>query len=141
MKLSWFFSRHLSKFCLGLFLVLIISFGIPLTRSTSVFAQPNSNIERFNRAETLNLRRQIRQLDGNIRRLNQNNSRSRLNFSNPSFPPRETFGNPPIVNGQPVGRSDPLFERLATLLIELKEDVRNIDQRLVEIEQKVDLQK
>ena len=40
-----------------------------------------------------------------------------------------------MVNGQAIGNSDPLYERFATLLIELKEDVRNIDQRLTKIEQ------
>ena len=137
MKLSFLFSRSPSKFCLSVFLALIVSLGIHLTRPASVSAQSQSSTDRFNRSETLNLRRQIRQLDGNIRRLNETNSRSRFNLSVPRAP----IGNPPIVNGQPVGRSDPLFERLATLLIELKEDVRNLDQRLTEIEQKVDLQK
>lgn len=49
---------------------------------------------------------------------------------------RPTVVNPPIVNDRPVGKSDPMYERLATLLIELKEDVRNIDERLTQIEQK-----
>ncbi len=30
-----------------------------------------------------------------------------------------------IVNGEVVGESDPLFQRLATLVIELKEDLKN----------------
>ena len=51
---------------------------------------------------------------------------------------RPTVVNPPIVNGQAVGKSDPMYERLATLLVELKEDVKNINQRLTQIEQQVE---
>jgi hypothetical protein len=33
-----------------------------------------------------------------------------------------------------VGRSDPLFERLATLVIELKEDFKKLEQRVQVLE-------
>ena len=136
MKLSLFRSQLIIKFCLGLFLFIVFSLGVHLTENSSVLAQ--SRTDTFNRAETLNLKRQIRQLEGEIRRLNQSNNRS--NSFTPSRIPRSTFNNPPIVNNQPIGRSDPMFERLATLLIELKEDVQNLDKRMTEIEQKVNLQ-
>jgi hypothetical protein len=45
-----------------------------------------------------------------------------------------TTVNPPVVNGEAIGTSDPLYQRLATLVIELKEDVKSIDRRLSKIE-------
>ena len=133
MKLSLFCSQLRVRLFLSIFLFLIVSMGINWKHTRYVLAQDRT--ETFNRAETLNLKRQIRQLEGEIRRLNQSNMRS--NSLTPSPTPRSTFSNPPIVNNQPVGRSDPMFERLATLLIELKEDVQNLDKRMTAIEQKL----
>ena len=133
MKLSLFRSQTITKLCFSLVLALIASLGIHWNQDSSVLAQ--NRTDTFNRAETLNLKRQIRQLEGEIRRLNRANTRS--NSSIPDRIPRSTFSNPPVVNNQPVGRSDPMFERLATLLIELKEDVRNLDKRMTAIEQKL----
>ena len=133
MKLPWFRSRTMTKLCFSILLVLIASLGIHWNQNSSVLAQ--SRTDTFNRAETLNLKRQIRQLEGEIRRLNRANTRS--NSVIPDRVPRSTFNNPPVVNNQPVGHSDPMFERLATLLIELKEDVRNLDKRMTAIEQKL----
>jgi hypothetical protein len=39
-----------------------------------------------------------------------------------------------IVEGEVVGRSDPLFERLATLVIELKEDFQKLERRVQVLE-------
>lgn len=86
-------------------------------------------------AELSSLRTRINRLEGEVARLRQSR-RSNLPDSSKSQPaPR--LGNPPVVDGEAIGPSDPLYERLATLLIELKEDVRNIDRRLAEVEQKV----
>ena len=133
MKLSWFRSQPKVKLFLSILLFLIVSLGINWSHTNHVLAQDNTST--YNRAETLNLKRQIRQLEGEIRRLNQLNMRS--NSLTPSRIPRSNISNPPIVNNRPVGRSDPMFERLATLLIELKEDVQNLDKRMTEIEQKL----
>ena len=70
----------------------------------------------------------------NSRSLKPNNNR--VKQPNPSLRLNNSGGNPPVVNGQAIGRSDPLYERLATLLIELKEDVKNLDRRLVDLENK-----
>lgn len=129
MKLSLFRSQPIIKLSLGIFLVLLFSLGIHKNQTNQVLAQDVNAT--FNRAETLNLKRQIRQLEGEIRRLNRNNMRS--NSLTPSPIPRN-----PSTNYRSVGRSDPMFERLATLLIELKEDVHNLDKRITAIEQKID---
>ncbi|MGK7934195.1 MAG: hypothetical protein AB4206_00060 [Xenococcaceae cyanobacterium] len=131
MKLSWFRSQFMLKVCLSLLLVLLVSLGIQGNKSNYVWAQ--SSTDTFNRAETLNLKREIRQLEAEIRRLNQLNRRS--NSLTPT--PRSNLNNTPMVNNQPVGSSDPMFQRLANLLIELKEDVKKLDERMTKIEQQV----
>lgn len=129
MKLSLLRSQPIIKLGLGIFLVLIVSSGIHKNQTNQVLAQDVNAT--FNRAETLNLKRQIRQLEGEIRRLNRNNMRSQ------SLTPSPVPQNP-STNYRSVGRSDPMFERLATLLIELKEDVQNLDKRITAIEEKID---
>lgn len=130
MKLSWFRSQFIIKFCLSLFLLLLVGLGIQGNHANPVLAQ--SSIDTYNRGETLRLQREIRQLEGEIRRLNKLNMRS--NSLTPA--PRSTVDNPPGLN-QSIVSSDPMFQRLATLLIELKEDVRNLGERMTVIEQKV----
>ena len=101
-------------------------------------AQSNLNLN----SDIISLRARISRLEQEVNRLQSNSStlppsrtnKLQLPTSNPE-PSRPTVVNPPIVNGRAIGKSDPLYERLATLLIELKEDVRNLDRRLAEIEQ------
>ncbi len=85
--------------------------------------------------DLLNLRNRVNRLEGEVRSFNQPNYLRKTTTPNPTQSPNN-LGNPPMINGQAIGRSDPLFERLATLLIELKEDVRNIDKRLTSLEKK-----
>ena len=90
----------------------------------------------------LNLKSDIISLRARIGRLEQEVNRLRGSLGKPNQPLRtdrpssapSTTVNPPVVNGEAIGTSDPLYQRLATLVIELKEDVRSIDQRLSEIE-------
>lgn len=125
MKISWFRSQFIIKFCLTVLFILLVSLGIQGKQSNLVLAQ--SSTDTFNRGETLKLQRQIQQLEGEIRRLNRENMRS--NTLTPT--PQSTVENPPLKS------SDPMFDRLATLLIELKDDVRNLDERMTKIEQQV----
>ncbi len=123
MKLSWFRSRSVIRFCLSLLFVLLVSMFIQGDRA--ILAQ--SSIDTFNRGETLKLQRQIRQLEAEIRRLNRENMRSApLNAV-----PRST------VDNQPVEDIDPMFKRLATLVIEIKEDINSLEQRMTALEEKV----
>ena len=86
--------------------------------------------------DLLNLRNRVNRLEGEVRSFNQPNYLKKPTTPNQTELPN-SVGNPPVIDGQVIGRSDPLFERLATLLIELKEDVRNIEKRLTALEKKV----
>ncbi len=109
-------------------LISLIYLGLPTIVGQPVWAQSN-----------LNLNSDIISLKARISRLEQEVSRLRgFNFNSPprpTSPVPNVVENPPVVDGQAIGSTDPLYKRLATLLIELKEDVRNIDQRLSKIEQ------
>ena len=116
-----------------LYLAPQVAIGHPL------LAQSNLNLN----SDIISLRARISRLEQEVNSLRRNNSftpspsrtaKPQQPTSNPA-PSRPTIVNPPIVNGRAIGKSDPLYERLATLLIELKEDVRNLDRRLTEIEQ------
>lgn len=88
-------------------------------------------------AEISSLRTRINRLEGQVNRLSQS-SPTQLPRPNKTQPySSNRSGNPPIVDGEAIGPSDPLYQRLATLLIELKEDVRNIDSRLARVERQV----
>ncbi|MGF1589922.1 MAG: hypothetical protein ACFCU7_11880 [Pleurocapsa sp.] len=123
------------QICLSCLLISLIYLGLPTLVSQPVLAQSNLNLN----SDIISLKARISRLEQQV-----NNLRS-SNFNRPSrpsktkqptaTPPIPNVGNPPVVDGQAIGNTDPLYKRLATLLIELKEDVRNIDQRLTQIEQ------
>lgn len=114
-------------------IVISLSFILIIVNNKSVASQSITGIN----AEISRLRSRINRVESEVRNLRQSGSA-------PSLPanksPRESvadnFNNPPVINNQAIGRSDPLFERLATLLIELKEDVRDIESRLVTLEER-----
>jgi hypothetical protein len=125
-----------TKFIFSCLLILTIFIGINLSHYQTVLAQSSTEF----RAEISSLRTRISRLENEVRRLSQITSRSTPQPSRnltEKTPLSSNFGNPPIINGQPVGRSDPMFKRLATLLIELKEDVKNLDKRLTKVEQQL----
>jgi hypothetical protein len=121
--------------CLG-FLLISLSYFLPMINQP-LLAQSD-----------LSLKSELSSLESRINRLEQEvnslgNTRTSINSGSQSFEPSPPKSNqvfsPPnygtiVVDGKVVGRSDPLYSRLATLLIELKEEVRNIDQRLTAIE-------
>ena len=111
-------------------LTILISLMIISTTNIPVASQSTTRIN----AEISSLRSRVNRLESEIRRL----SRSSSNLSSPR--PTTTPGNNPpatTIDGNLVGRSDPLFERFATLLIELKEDVRDLNKRLTEVENQI----
>ena len=89
-------------------------------------------------AEISSLRTRINRLESEVRNIRASGSAPGLPYE---LPEREAIDreieNPPVVNDRPIGKSDPLFERLATLIIELKEDVNSIENRLDALEGKV----
>lgn len=89
-------------------------------------------------SEISSLRSRINRLESEVRNIRASNTAPGLPSN---LPEREAIDreieNPPLVNDRPVGKSDPLFERLATLIIELKEDVNNIENRLNALEKRI----
>lgn len=90
----------------------------------SVFAQSDTAV----RSELTNLSNRVSRLESQIGRLGSSSPRS----TTPS--PRQPSSPPRVVNGQVIGESDPMFERLATLVIEIREDVRKLDKRMKVLE-------
>jgi hypothetical protein len=74
------------------------------------------------RSELVSLRNRVTRLENEIRGLSPRRE------STPRVPPRRSGTG--TVNGETVGQSDPLFERLSILVIELKEEVKDLDRRL-----------
>ena len=135
--MNQFFKRRAFALKVGLSCLLVgilISFQI---NSNSVSAQSP-----FINSEINSLKARITRLEQEVNRLRNPNFNIRPRASQPpktdplppATPPQN---NPPVVDGQGIGPSNPFYERLATLLIELKEDVRNIEQRLEQVESQV----
>ncbi len=123
----------MKKSLVSLLIVVLLSIILVLGNNSLVKAQSISTLN----AEIIGLRSKVNRLESEVRNLRRSIGR---NSSTPNIPQREvpssTINNPPAINNTAVGRSDPLFQRLATLVIELKEDVRNLNQRLDAIEAK-----
>ena len=129
--------NFIKRFIKRIFLVSILAIAIFsfITINSPSSAQANLNL----RSDIISLNSRISRLEQEVNRL-----RSYGRGLNPAPPranqpvrqpiPNPTIINPPVVNGEPIGRSDPLYERFATLLIELKEDVKSIDRRLSKLE-------
>ena len=121
----------MSKSFFHLLLIVLLSITLIVTNYPIVQAQSITGLN----ADISSLRSRINRLESEVRSLSRSTSSNR-NVRN--IPQREypssTINNPPAINNTVVGRSDPLFQRLATLVIELKEDVRDLDQRLTAIE-------
>ncbi len=121
----------MSKLLFNLLLIVLLSLTLVVSSNPLVKAQSITGI----RSEITTLRARVNRLESEVRNLSRSNTSNRTapNISQRELP-SSTINNPPIINNRAVGRSDPLFERLATLVIELKEDVRDLDQRLTAIE-------
>jgi hypothetical protein len=108
--------RKLSLMLLTLIIILLFIQIYPISASDDNFRSDiNSLNARVSRLETaiLDLRQQ------------QSNSHIR----EPSI-----RISPPIIEGEPIGRSDPLFERLSILVIELKGRVMNLEKRMTQLQ-------
>lgn len=101
------------RICLGIFLLLLWANRVSAQSDTAV------------RSELTSLRSRVSRLEAEVRRLSGVTTRPV-----PSSPA------PRIVEGEALGPSDPMFERLATLAIELKEDVRELQKRVTALEKK-----
>lgn len=118
-----------------LFRTCLICFSLGIVYLTQVDSPGSAQSDLNLKSDIISLRARIGRLEQEVNRLrgSQSKPNPRLRTDQPSFVP-STPVNPPVVNGEAIGTSDPFYQRLATLVIELKEDVRNIDQRLNKIE-------
>lgn len=125
-KLLALVKKYLTVIFLIICLILILN--------KPVFSQSITGIN----AEVSSLRTRISRLEAEVRNLQRTNFNSAPGIPK-TIPETENntnpTNNPPTINNRAVGRSDPLFERLATLVVELKEDVQNLDTRLKKLEQ------
>ena len=129
--------RLVNKICLSL--VLAIAIYLPIVISQPSLAQTDFNLK----SDIITLQSRISRLEQEVGRLRSSNSKTSnrataTKVEPPASPPNSNFTivNPPEVNGEIIGRSDPLYEKLATLAIELKEDIQNLDRRLTKVEKK-----
>jgi hypothetical protein len=111
-----------SKLSLYRWLILILSLLLILNFVNRVNAQSDTAV----RSELINLRNRVDRLESQIRGITV-----RQGNAAPSPDRRSGTG---IVQGGIIGKSDPLFERLATLVIELKEDFQKLEQRVQVLE-------
>jgi hypothetical protein len=122
------------KICLSFILISLI-YLVP-TLNQPLLAQADLSLK----SDIISLQSRISLLEQEVNRLRSSSSQPLYlpdaKLKQPTTPPsRAINGNANVVNGQVIGRTDPLYGRLATLLIELKEEVRSLDHRLTKIEQ------
>ena len=120
-----------------IFRTCLICFSLGIIYLTQVDSPGSAQSDLNLKSDIISLRARIGRLEQEVNRLrgSQSKPNPRLRTEQPSSSSvPSTPVNPPVVNGEAIGSSDPLYQRLATLVIELKEDVRSIDRRLSKIE-------
>lgn len=99
---------------------------LTLAQSASFLEPRISRLE----ADSFQLRSQISRIESQLAQLT-----GRPLPQTPT-PPRQTPRVPPRTPRQPVSSSDPMFERLATLVIELKERVQVLEAQVAELKKR-----
>ena len=127
--------RLVGQICLVFSFAIAICLFIAIARPS--LAQADFKLQ----SDIISLKARISRLEQEVNRLRSDlrspNRSNNNRVERPTPPSRSHYnsGNPPVVDGA-IGRSDPLYERLATLIVELKEDVKNLDRRLSDLEHK-----
>ena len=86
----------------------------------------SASVENRLRGEINCLQARVSRLESAVTNLRQGSN------NNNNSPPLNS--SPQIVDGEIIGRSDPLFERLSTLVIDLKERVMGLEKRMNQLE-------
>jgi hypothetical protein len=115
-------------FCLISCLIIGLILSIQITKIDAVNAEPNNYLN----PQVIDLRNRVNLLENQLNRSRTNSPPGtpqpiRSNRDRTNYPPEK-------VNGQLVGRSDPAFENLATMVIELKQEVRALNKRVAQLE-------
>lgn len=121
------------KILSAILLAILISLMVINTTSTTVFGQSATSLN----AEISSLRSRVNRLESEVRRLGRSSNLPNNRTTNPPRSNSPSNSPPSTIDGNLIGKSDPLFERFATLLIELKEDVRDLNQRLTDVENQI----
>ena len=110
---------------------IFVGFLIPLfiVVSIQIFSSADNvsaqGIDRFSSDFTI-LKSRVSRLENEVRRLTQSvRQGERLSENNPS---------PAPILAEPIGPSDPMFARLATLVIELKERIQELEAKVAQLE-------
>ena len=116
-------------FCCLSCLIICLTLGIQITKIDAVNAEPNDYLN----PQVIELRNRVNLLENQLNKTKTNsfpNSPSiQQNLPRTNYPPGR-------VNGKLVGRSDPAFENLATMVIELKQEIQALEKRVAKIENK-----
>ncbi|MGB6166535.1 MAG: hypothetical protein WBF52_03020 [Geitlerinemataceae cyanobacterium] len=113
-------TRHFALLFLGFFFGAMMAFAIA-PASASIDESRISRLE----SDLFRLENEVSRLSSQILQLDRSIARPRPN-------PVEV---PPVAQEQtPVSSADPMFDRLATLVIELKRRMDTIEERLVQLE-------
>ena len=132
MNNSWL-SKPIVKLCLGLLVLLVVGVRIYFNQMQPVAAQSTGVLS----SELLNLRTRVNLLEAEVRRLRQSGSRTALPRRTDASTPAPPI-NLPQTESQ-LGSTDPMFQRLATLVIELKERIVELEKRTATIEEKLNV--
>lgn len=110
-----------TRWFLVLLLAFLIGLGIQLTAPQQVTAQSNSAV----RSELTSLRSRVSRLESAIRSLGSG-ARTSPSRSNP------------LADGDElsISETDPRFKRLATLVVDLREQVTDLETRVIQLEKR-----
>jgi uncharacterized coiled-coil protein SlyX len=111
--------KKIALFCLSLILVVLIMAPLTLAQETSYLESRISRLE----AENYQMRSLITQLDAQVDALQQSGASRR----SPTVPSRVTRTTP---------SSDPMFDRLATLVVELKQRINKLEAQVAALQKK-----
>lgn len=114
--------KQIGAFCLSLLLILLVLRGCTPVQAQTQIGSRLSNLE----VSVSNLRAQINRLESQV--FNQGRPASGANRRAPAVERK--------LN-RPVYSTDPMFDRLATLVIELKERINEVEARLSKLESQV----
>ena len=114
--------KKIELLCLILILGIVLQPKHTLAQETSYLESRISRLE----AETYQLRSQINQLQSQVLGLNQSTQRTGSTKPAPPIAPR---GNRPAS-------ADPMFDRLATLAIELKQRINKLEAQVAELQKR-----
>jgi polyhydroxyalkanoate synthesis regulator phasin len=114
------------KYSVILLLGAIVAFVIAIARPQIVFAQSDTAV----RSELTSLRSRVTRLESEIRSGAGRNRTGEVRQSPGQNVPAQT------INGETIGETDPMFQRLANLTIELKERVATLEKQIKQLEQK-----